>query len=122
MKTVAFFAVLSASLAVSTVCMGDFEECTFRAVFDGTAQKYLLAAPEDVSGPVDVLVNCAGVQNSGRDIEVNLKGVMHVTEKYAMGSDRIRAAGANPLDQTPAQTASLAVNNQYFAVISVIVM
>ena len=60
MKTVAFFAVLSASLAVSTVCMGDFEECTFRAVFDGTAQKYLLAAPKDVSGPVDVLVNLHG--------------------------------------------------------------
>ena len=60
MKTVAFFAVLSASLAVSTVCMGDFEECTFRAVFDGTAQKYLLSAPKDVSGPVDVLVNLHG--------------------------------------------------------------
>ncbi|MCH5163286.1 MAG: SDR family oxidoreductase [Clostridiales bacterium] len=36
----------------------------------------------DVDG-VDILINNAGVQNSGRDIEVNLKGAMRVTEKYA---------------------------------------
>lgn len=33
---------------------------------------------------VDVLVNNAGVQNSGRDIEVNLKGTIRVTEKYGV--------------------------------------
>lgn len=33
---------------------------------------------------VDVLINNAGVQNSGRDIEVNLKGTMRVTEKYGV--------------------------------------
>lgn len=33
--------------------------------------------------PCDVLINCAGVQGSGRDIEVNLKGAIAVTEKYA---------------------------------------
>ena len=33
---------------------------------------------------VEVLVNNAGVQNSGRDIDVNLKGAIAVTEKYAI--------------------------------------
>lgn len=32
---------------------------------------------------VEVLINNAGVQNSGRDIDVNLKGSIKVTEKYA---------------------------------------
>lgn len=34
-------------------------------------------------GGVDVLINNAGVQNTGRDIDVNLKGTIRVTEKYA---------------------------------------
>ena len=34
-------------------------------------------------GDVDILINNAGVQNTGRDIDVNLKGTMRVTEKYA---------------------------------------
>lgn len=34
-------------------------------------------------GDVDILVNNAGVQQSGRDIDVNLKGTMRVTEQYA---------------------------------------
>ena len=33
---------------------------------------------------VEVLVNNAGVQNSGYDIDVNLKGTIAVTEKYAI--------------------------------------
>lgn len=33
---------------------------------------------------VEVLVNNAGVQNSGRDIDVNLKGTIRVTERYAI--------------------------------------
>ena len=33
---------------------------------------------------VEILINNAGVQNSGKDIDVNLKGSMRVTEKYAM--------------------------------------
>ena len=33
---------------------------------------------------VDVLVNNAGVQNSGCDIDVNLKGTIRVTEKYGV--------------------------------------
>ncbi len=36
----------------------------------------------DVDG-VQILINNAGVQNSGRDIDVNLKGSMRVTKKYA---------------------------------------
>ena len=32
---------------------------------------------------VEILINNAGVQDSGRDIEVNLKGTVRVTERYA---------------------------------------
>jgi len=32
---------------------------------------------------VEILINNAGVQDSGKDIEVNLKGAINVTEKYA---------------------------------------
>lgn len=35
---------------------------------------------------VDILVNNAGVQNTGRDIEVNLIGLINTTEKYGMQS------------------------------------
>ena len=40
----------------------------------------------DISG-VEVLINNAGVQDSGRDIDVNLKGTIRVTEKYAVQRD-----------------------------------
>ena len=33
---------------------------------------------------IDVLINNAGIQNSGRDIDVNLKGTMRITEKYGI--------------------------------------
>lgn len=33
---------------------------------------------------VDVLINNAGVQNTGKDIDVNLKGAIAVTEKYGV--------------------------------------
>lgn len=39
----------------------------------------------------DILVNCAGVQDSGDDIGVNLKGVINVTERYAFGNPNIKA-------------------------------
>ena len=35
---------------------------------------------------VEILINNAGVQDSGRDIDVNLKGTIAVTEKYAIQS------------------------------------
>ena len=37
----------------------------------------------DVCG-VEILINNAGVQDTGRDIDVNLKGSIRVTEKYAL--------------------------------------
>ena len=40
----------------------------------------------DISG-VEILINNAGVQDSGRDIDVNLKGTIRVTEKYAVQRD-----------------------------------
>lgn len=43
----------------------------------------------DVDG-VEILVNNAGVQDSGEDIDVNLKGTIRVTEKYAF-NDRIKS-------------------------------
>ncbi|MBQ3729505.1 MAG: SDR family oxidoreductase [Spirochaetales bacterium] len=36
---------------------------------------------------VQVLINCAGVQDSADDIDVNLKGTINVTEKYAFQKD-----------------------------------
>ena len=39
---------------------------------------------------VEILVNNAGVQESGNDIDVNLKGTMRVTEKYAF-QDKIKS-------------------------------
>ena len=53
----------------------------------------------DVSDPaslpqlrgVNILINNAGVQDSGKDIDINLRGVMNCTEKYALGNDQIRA-------------------------------
>ena len=33
---------------------------------------------------VEILINNAGVQNTGKDIDVNLKGTVAVTEKYAI--------------------------------------
>ena len=32
----------------------------------------------------DILINNAGVQDSGRDIDVNLKGTIRITEKYGI--------------------------------------
>ena len=43
----------------------------------------------DISG-VEILINNAGVQDSGRDIDVNLKGSIRVSEKYAL-QDKIKS-------------------------------
>ena len=37
-------------------------------------------------GDVEILINNAGVQDTGRDIDVNLKGTIRVTEKYAFSN------------------------------------
>lgn len=34
--------------------------------------------------PVDILINNAGVQNSGEDIDINLKGTIRITEEYGI--------------------------------------
>lgn len=34
--------------------------------------------------PINVLINNAGVQNSGEDIDINLKGTIRITEKYGI--------------------------------------
>lgn len=47
------------------------------------------AVPEDYLP--EILINNAGVQNSGRDIDVNLKGMIGISERYAIGNERIRA-------------------------------
>ncbi len=42
----------------------------------------------------EILINCAGVQdpeNGERDIEVNLKGTIHITERYAVRNEKIRS-------------------------------
>lgn len=41
-----------------------------------------LSLPE-IDVPMNIVVSNAGVQNSGRDIEVNLKGSINLVEKYA---------------------------------------
>lgn len=47
------------------------------------------AYPEDVQP--EILINNAGVQDSGRDIEINLMGTIRITEKYAIANPQIRA-------------------------------
>lgn len=44
----------------------------------------------DIEG-VNILINNAGVQDSGRDIDINLRGVMNCTEKYALNNDQIHS-------------------------------
>ena len=44
----------------------------------------------DLDG-VEILVNNAGVQGSGRDVDINLKGLMNVTEKYAINNPYIKS-------------------------------
>ena len=39
---------------------------------------------------VEILINNAGVQDSGKDIEINLKGGIRITEKYAF-QDKIKS-------------------------------
>ena len=43
--------------------------------------------PEDLIP--EVIINCAGVQESGRDIDVNLKGAINITERYAIDNPSI---------------------------------
>ena len=39
----------------------------------------------------EILINCAGIQEGARDIDVNLKGMINVTEMMAVSNERIRS-------------------------------
>ena len=39
----------------------------------------------------EVLINCAGIQEGGRDIDVNLKGMINVTEMLAINNEEIKS-------------------------------
>ena len=39
----------------------------------------------------EILINNAGIQEGARDIDVNLRGVINITEHFAIGSSRIRS-------------------------------
>ncbi len=60
----------------------------------------------------EILINIAGVQDSDDDIDVNLKGVINVTEQYAFNNDRMRSvvimgsASAHTGSEFPAYAAS----------------
>lgn len=45
--------------------------------------------PADVKP--DILINNAGVQDTGSDIDINLKGTIQITERYAIQNDQIQA-------------------------------
>ena len=47
------------------------------------------AYPEDLRP--EILVNNAGVQNSGADIDINLKAVIRITERYAIPNPNLKA-------------------------------
>lgn len=61
-------------------------------------------------GAFDIIINSAGVQNSGRDIDVNLKGAMRVTENYLCNSVKsvlfIASASATTGSEFPEYVAS----------------
>lgn len=44
----------------------------------------------DIEG-IEILINNAGIWNSGRDIDINLKGVINCTEKYALDNFSIKS-------------------------------
>ena len=60
---------------------------------------------------VEILINCAGVQDSDDDIDVNLRGTINVTEKYAFQKSirsvlTIASASAHTGAEFPAYSAS----------------
>ena len=71
------------------------------------SDKYALPAIDNV----EILINCAGVQDSADDINVNLKGTINVTEKYAFQKAiksvlTIASASAHTGAEFPAYSAS----------------
>lgn len=50
----------------------------------------ILRDPLPETDGVEILINNAGVQDSGEDIDINLKGTIRITEKYAF-KDKIKS-------------------------------
>ncbi|MBQ6402117.1 MAG: SDR family oxidoreductase [Firmicutes bacterium] len=65
------------------------------AIVHGHYHHHRVDVREPETFPADlqpqVVVNCAGVQDSGADLAVNLKGVINVTERYAVENEAVRA-------------------------------
>ena len=71
----------------------------------------IASSPLPSVGGVEILINNAGVQNSGRDIDVNLKGTIRVTEQYGVREGIksvlfIASASASTGAEFPAYSAS----------------
>lgn len=62
----------------------------FHHIADITDSESLRAALPEGFAP-EILINNAGVQGGGRDIDVNLRGMINVTEMFAINNDRIRS-------------------------------
>jgi len=86
------------------------------AVIENPHYSHVMA---DISNPaslpdmrgVEILINCAGVQDSADDIAVNLRGTMNVVEKYAFQNAIrsvliIASASAHTGSEFPAYSAS----------------
>lgn len=58
-------------------------------------QHYIIDVRDQDSFPdgilPDILINCAGVQQEGDEIDVNLKGTILITEKYAFHNPNIKS-------------------------------
>ncbi len=65
------------------------------AVSNENYKHYIVDVTDPASFPGDVwpqiLINNAGVQDSGRDLEVNVRGLMNITERYAINNKNIKA-------------------------------
>lgn len=72
--------------AASADCTGTY----FHHVGDVTDRASILAALTPEFKP-EILINNAGIQQGERDIDVNLKGMINVTELTAINNDRIRS-------------------------------
>lgn len=70
--------VIGIDLNPSNVC-----DCNYHHIIGNIEHENIL--PD--MPKIDVLINNAGVQNSGRDIDINLKGTIRMTEKYGIHKD-----------------------------------
>ena len=83
------------------------EHPSYTHVVADITDKFALPSIENV----EILINCAGVQDSADDIDVNLKGTINVTEKYAFQKAiksvlTIASASAHTGAEVPAYSAS----------------